>query len=47
MRLTPMYPSGCGINHTWKLSKKSFAFLIVAMDEIEMKSTLTHLFANL
>jgi hypothetical protein len=28
-----MYPSGCGINHTWKLSKKSFVFLIVAMDE--------------
>lgn len=42
-----MYPSGCGVNHTWKLSKKSFAFLIVAMDETKMKSTLTYLFANL
>jgi tRNA A37 threonylcarbamoyladenosine dehydratase len=35
-----MYHSGCGINHTWKLSKKSFDFIIVAMDETEMKSTL-------
>jgi hypothetical protein len=41
-----MYPSGCGINHTWKLSKKSFAFLIVVMDESKMKSILTHLLAS-
>jgi uncharacterized membrane protein len=42
-----MYPSGCVVNHTWKLSKKSFVFLIIAMYETKMKSTLRHLFANL